>query len=68
MNVEKLEDLIKKEATKLDFALTKSSEKIRKREAKTVTRTFNKLGIVVPYNKRYNIKYFLAWCCYYSSL
>lgn len=51
MHVGKLLTSIKEKAEKLKLKIGKS-EIMRKRENKVVARTFNKIGLVVPYNKK----------------
>lgn len=52
MQIAKLEKLIKNEASKLNLSLVKKTPEITKRNNKIVTKTFNKLGLVVDLNKR----------------
>lgn len=53
MNITKYESLIKKEAEKLQLSLLDKTQNINQRNRKVVTKTFNKLGIVVPYDRKY---------------
>ncbi|XP_044255757.1 histone PARylation factor 1 [Tribolium madens] len=57
MHVGKFLPLIKAKAEELKLSTTLHSEKIKKRENKVVAKTFNKIGLVVPYNKKTQLGY-----------
>lgn len=52
VHIAKFENLIKKETDKLSLSLNADTETIMKRKKKVVTKTFNNLGIVVPYDRK----------------
>lgn len=52
MQIAKLENALKKEASNLKLSLARKTSRMQEREKKMVTRTLNKAGIVVPYNKK----------------
>lgn len=43
---------VKAEAENLGLSLSQRTSKIRERSLKIVTRSFNKIGLVVPYDKK----------------
>lgn len=57
MSINQLQATLKKEAEKLKLDLSKKSDKVKKRNLKVVTKTFNTLGIVVPYNTKTKLGY-----------
>ncbi|KAI4465441.1 histone parylation factor 1 [Holotrichia oblita] len=50
-------NLIQKEAERLKLNLSKKTAKITARNNKMLARTFNKLGFIVPYNKKTQVGY-----------
>lgn len=50
-------NMIKKEAEKLKLNMSRTTPKITARNNKTLARTFNKLGFIVPYNKSTQLGY-----------
>lgn len=62
--VPKLQTLIKNEAEKHEFNLSAKSLSIIARNRNIVTKTFNKAGLVVPYNKKYDNIIIESWECY----
>ncbi|XP_018573352.1 histone PARylation factor 1 [Anoplophora glabripennis] len=57
MHVDRMQSSIKKEAENLKVDLTQRTDAIISREKKVVTRTFNKIGLVVPYNRKSQLGY-----------
>lgn len=53
IEIEKLQAAIKAEANKLKLNLSVKSASITARDKKVLTRTFNRAGLIVPYNKKY---------------
>lgn len=52
MHIAKFQNAIKNKAEEYQLSLTEKTQKIRDRNKKIVTRTFSKMGIVVPYNRK----------------
>lgn len=52
MKVKNVQAAIKAEAEKRDLPLTAKPSSVASRDKKVLTRTFNRAGLVVPYNKR----------------
>ncbi|KAJ8951758.1 hypothetical protein NQ318_012609 [Aromia moschata] len=52
MHIGRIQTSIKKEAERLKIDLSLRTDSMVSREKKIVTRTFNKIGLVVPYNKK----------------
>ncbi|CAH1159821.1 unnamed protein product [Phaedon cochleariae] len=52
MYIGKIQSALKSEADKLKIDLSKKTPSMVAREKKIVTRTFNKIGLVVPYDKK----------------
>ncbi|XP_060531382.1 histone PARylation factor 1 isoform X2 [Cylas formicarius] len=57
LKLTKFQSMLKQAAEKLNLSLSKNTEKIKRRNNKIVTRSFNKLGIVVPYNRKTQLGY-----------
>ncbi|CAH2002057.1 unnamed protein product [Acanthoscelides obtectus] len=57
MNIPKIEAQINKEAEKLSLDMSKKTKAIAARERKIVSRTMNKIGLVVPYDKKTQLGY-----------
>ncbi|XP_017786223.1 PREDICTED: UPF0609 protein C4orf27 homolog [Nicrophorus vespilloides] len=57
MAVSKLHGLLRKFAQKENIALTLKNDAINKRDRKVVTKTFNRIGLVVPYDKKTQLGY-----------
>ncbi|RZB40112.1 UPF0609 protein C4orf27 [Asbolus verrucosus] len=57
MHVRRLLAYIKSKAEKFKFNMSSQSLKIKERESKVVAKTFNKVGLVVPYNKKTQLGY-----------
>lgn len=55
MSVTNLQNSLKKEAEALKYALSSKTDNMKQRVKNVVTKTFNNIGLVVPYNKRYEI-------------
>lgn len=53
MKIKNVQEAIKAEAEKLDLPLTAKPSSVTSRDKKVLTRTFNRAGLVVPYNKRW---------------
>lgn len=53
MKFANLRAVVKAEAEKLNLTLTAKPSSVLSREKKVLTRTFNRAGLVVPYNKKY---------------
>lgn len=52
MAIGTLQTALLKQADLLGIDMSKKTEKMIKREKKIVTRTFNKVGLVIPYDKK----------------
>lgn len=52
IHISKLQNSLKSKAEELKYSLTEKTSKIKERNKKIVTRTFNKIGLVVPYNRK----------------
>ncbi|XP_030766903.1 histone PARylation factor 1 [Sitophilus oryzae] len=52
MNVHKIQSALQKRAQELKLDLSERTQKIKDRDKKIVTRSFNKIGIVIPYNRK----------------
>lgn len=52
MQLGKLQNQLKKKAQELNLELTKTTKSIQQREKKIVSKTFNGIGLVVPYDKK----------------
>ncbi|KAL1506292.1 hypothetical protein ABEB36_005684 [Hypothenemus hampei] len=57
MNVGNFQLKIKRKIDELQLDLSDRSDKIRKRERKTITKSFSKLGFIVPYNRKTQVGY-----------
>lgn len=57
MHIGRIQTSIKKEAETLKLDLSQKTDKFVAREKKVVARTFNKIGLIVPYNRKYVLKY-----------
>ncbi|KAJ8922835.1 hypothetical protein NQ315_007870 [Exocentrus adspersus] len=57
MHIGRIQSSIKKEAEKLKLYLSARTPEMIAREKKIVTRTFNKIGLVVPYNRKTQLGY-----------
>lgn len=55
MHISKLQNSLKSKAEELQYSLTEKTTKIKERNKKIVTRSFNRIGLVVPYNRKYII-------------
>lgn len=53
MGISKLLSAVKSEAEKLGLSMSQRTSKIRERNLKIVSHTFNKIGLVVPFDKKY---------------
>lgn len=53
----KLQSAVKAEAEKLKLSLSAKSPSITARDKKVVTRTFNRAGLIVPFNKKTQLGY-----------
>lgn len=54
MQIGNLQNPLRKEAEKLNYNLSPKTQKMKERVKKVVTKTFNKAGLVVPYDKKYD--------------
>lgn len=52
MKLGSIQKTLKEKAEKLNLHLSSVTPKMRERSKKILTRTFNKLGLIVPYNKK----------------
>lgn len=52
MHIGRFQKAITNEAEKLNIDLSRKTKAMVDREKKIVTRTFNKVGLVVPYDKK----------------
>lgn len=52
MHIGRIQTILKKEANILGMDMEKKTNQIIAREKKIVTRTFNKIGLVVPFDKK----------------
>ncbi|XP_022901660.2 histone PARylation factor 1 [Onthophagus taurus] len=57
MSIQKFINLIKKESERLDLNLSKKTNSITQRDRNVIARSFNSLGMVVPYNKKTELGY-----------
>ncbi|KAJ3631165.1 hypothetical protein MTP99_012309 [Tenebrio molitor] len=57
MQVGKFLSSLKTQADKLKLNMSLHSEEIKKREKQVVAKTFNKIGLVVPYNRKTQLGY-----------
>ncbi|XP_023024072.2 histone PARylation factor 1 isoform X1 [Leptinotarsa decemlineata] len=57
MHIGRIQAALKKEVEKLKIDLSKKNKNIIEREKKIVARTLNKIGLVVPYNKKTELGY-----------
>lgn len=57
MKFNKIQNIIKEEADKLSFDLSRKTKKMTKRNDKVLSRTFNKVGLVVPYERKTQLGY-----------
>lgn len=52
MTISKLLNSIEVQANKLKLNLLEKTSNIKERDKKILTRTFNKIGLIVPYDKK----------------
>lgn len=52
MHIGKIQTILKEEAETLKLNLSKKTNAMVTREKKIVSRTFNKIGLVVPFDKK----------------
>lgn len=57
LKVSNLLKAFRKEAENLQYSLMKKTENMKVRERKAVARTFNKVGLVVPFNRKTEVGY-----------